>query len=202
MAYRRFTDQHNRLIRRWLAGEEGPDNQQLPLPGMPEPPNETAMRLLAFLLNTYANADGTGIYPGKKALAHVTGLSRRSIQRCMQRYAELGLYVRVGDVPTSGRGNAQEWRCNIPDWITNYDASVIVSERKLRHQLHETTTPVSPHHSLTGNGPASPQRKKRVGAADKPPTELPRCDYADDGSGISCANCTLPSTHPRHRRAS
>lgn len=70
------------------------------------------VKLLAFILGSYADPDGSRVRPGLEVLASVTGRSRSSIQRMMRTLVdELGLLELVArGGGRSGNGKASEYR--------------------------------------------------------------------------------------------
>lgn len=61
-------------------------------------------KLIALLLATYADPDGTRIYPGTPRLAVQSGLSYRTVQRCMARLRAVQLIETM-----SRRGRRRGW---------------------------------------------------------------------------------------------
>lgn len=98
--------------RKWLAGDIGPDGEQLPLPGMPDPPEHPVYRLFPFLLVNVADRDGR-LSPGWPYLARVSGLSGDSVKRHVRRMVACGWLV----VESKGhRGHRAVYRLTVPDW--------------------------------------------------------------------------------------
>jgi biotin operon repressor len=72
-------------------------------------------KLVALVLASYADRDGSRVRPGNEVLAAVTGQSERSVKRCLSALRDLGLLVvarRGGG--RAGAGKATEYQLTIP----------------------------------------------------------------------------------------
>lgn len=70
---------------------------------------------VALTAATYANRDGTGIYPGVAKLTAVTELSERSVREALKKLRGIGLLVRVREGSRNGRrAFADEYALAIP----------------------------------------------------------------------------------------
>lgn len=75
----------------------------------------STQKLVALVLASYADRDGSRVRPGNEVLAAVTGQSERSVKRCLAALREVGLLVvsqRGGG--RAGRGKATEYQLTIP----------------------------------------------------------------------------------------
>jgi hypothetical protein len=70
---------------------------------------------VALNLATYADADGTRVFPGNEAIASDTGLSDKTVRRALERLRDVGLIVRVVSGQRMGRrGVADGYELAIP----------------------------------------------------------------------------------------
>lgn len=82
--------------------------RRYPLPPVP--------KLVAFVLATYADQDGSRIYPGVARLAAVTGLSQRSVKSALGVLRGVGLINRIVSGGHRGaRAFADEYALTIPE---------------------------------------------------------------------------------------
>lgn len=77
----------------------------------PMPP---AVKNVVGWLRTYANADGTSIYPGVEKLMLATGLSRGTTVRALAALREAGLLVRTKRGGGRGSRKSDEYRAGMP----------------------------------------------------------------------------------------
>lgn len=70
-------------------------------------------KLVALILATYADSDGTRVWPGVDRLGYVTGSHKATVIRHLNALRAYGLITRVrqGD---RARGNADEYRLTVP----------------------------------------------------------------------------------------
>lgn len=89
------------------------------------------VKLLALVLATYADPDGSRVRPGEAVLASVTGDSERNVRRLLRHLAdELGLLSQVTrGGGRGGRGRAAVWRLTIP--VDLLDRLVLLPPREL-----------------------------------------------------------------------
>jgi hypothetical protein len=73
-------------------------------------PTQT-QRILAAILADYASPDGSGIYPAIDTLGDLVGADRRTIQRTMRLFEEIGLITLTKQGGQNGKG-ANEWKMN------------------------------------------------------------------------------------------
>lgn len=81
----------------------------------------SSTKLVAAVLATYADPDGSRIRPGVERLTNVTGLSERSIKYALKKLRDMGLIqqVRRGGRTGDGRAYATIYRLTIPaDYLT------------------------------------------------------------------------------------
>jgi hypothetical protein len=169
----RFTDQWVHAVRGWLIGTDGPAGEQLPLPGMPEPPARALIRVLPFVLVTYADRDGGGVRPGKRNLARVFGIHERHVRRALIELERLGLIERAGD-SRGGRGRTVVFRLVIPQWLQKGGTRAPVSVAKGGHSVHEKGGTGAPPPIKRPGTPlkGGPQRPPSEGARQPPPPHL------------------------------
>lgn len=151
-------------IEPWLAGEVGPDGEQLPLPGMQEPPPQQLARALPFQLAFYADADGRGIRPTYARLARVNNVSLITVKRAMWQLERLGLIVRQG---SAHRGKAQLWCLVLTDWLTPKRGAPM-------NPFHRERGSPEARKGFTGEPPPvmTSRRTPERGASDPPPAHL------------------------------
>jgi hypothetical protein len=78
-------------------------------------PSRDTVKLVALLLATYANPDGTRVRPGDNRLVAVTGKSKSVIKRCLALLRSMGLIHCVVVGSSYGRrGWTSEYRLTIP----------------------------------------------------------------------------------------
>lgn len=176
-------------VRRWLAGDVGPEGEQLALPGMPEPPASLVTRALPFVLATFANADGTGIRPGHRLLARILGVQDRAVRRAVDALVrDLGL---LAD-DTAGHtapGRAKTYATTSPDWLT-----------APKHRSRPTGEHRSPQTAVPENtGPWRPKHRSLETKTPVPRDRLPVQDqYKTRGNGADATRRRPPVTCARH----
>lgn len=80
-------------------------------------PLDSVSTLVALTLATYANRDGTSIYPGNAKLAAVTRLNERTVRRALGRLRDGGYIVRTVEQDWHARvieHKADEYELAIP----------------------------------------------------------------------------------------
>jgi hypothetical protein len=88
-------------------------------------------KLLAFVLATYADSDGTRVRPGNDVLADVTGDSEKNVRRILGALRELGLLSLVSrGGGRGGRGKASQYRLTIPDDLLDRVTLLDADDRK------------------------------------------------------------------------
>ncbi len=70
-------------------------------------------KLLAFVLATYADMNGSRVRPGVGRLSRVAGVTDRTVKRALATLRELGLIERVKQ-GNRWAGHADEYRLTIP----------------------------------------------------------------------------------------
>jgi DNA-binding transcriptional ArsR family regulator len=79
-------------------------------------PLPSGAKHVALNAATYANADGSGIYPGNERTVADTGLSDSTVRRAYRLLRDVGLLDRIVEGRSRGRrGVADEYRLAIPD---------------------------------------------------------------------------------------
>lgn len=74
--------------------------------------------LFALLLATYADPDGTRVFPGVKRLMNVTGRSRATVGRCLAELRTMGLIELVPEGSSRRqKEGSDEYRLTYPDDI-------------------------------------------------------------------------------------
>lgn len=129
-------------------------------------------KLVALTVATYANRDGSGIYPGVTRLTAVTALSERSVRGALKTLREVGLLLRTRDGSRNGRrAYADEYALTIPV------------------DLLDRVELLDPDES------AAPPAADRVGSP-APDAVSPACDSGSPAGGavITGTSCT-PPTH-------
>ena len=142
---------------------------------------------IALTLATYANADGTSIYPGNERLVAVTGTGDKTVRRALAWLREGYLIERVREGSRGGRGGlADEYRLILPsDLLERHELLspdetpvTVTGDRSSKAQEHRSPRPVAPV-----NRSGSPVNSDRnTGHGDRTPTQyqpLPTQDQRD-----------------------
>ena len=143
---------------------------------------------LALTLATYANADGTSIYPGNERLAAVTCQGDKTVRRALDWLRAGYLIERVREGSRGGRrALADEYRLTLPsDLLTRHKLLdpdetpvTVTGDKGSRAPDHRSNEPVSP---VIEDG--SPVIQDPItGHSDRTPTHnqpLPLQDQRDD----------------------
>lgn len=93
----------------WMSGID-PDGDQLPLPGMPEPPSHQGVRQLPFTLHFLADPEGN-IKVGHAFIARGLGVTERHLRRWLGDLIRLGVVTRETG---GGRGHKTNYRLAVP----------------------------------------------------------------------------------------
>ena len=154
-------------------------------------------KLVAYAMATYADADGSRVFPGATRLAAVTGLSERSVRGALGNLRDLGLIERTTKGGMRGtRAFADVHQLTIPDDLLERMDLLTVDEEAApnRQPVPAAADPQpaapacwgSPSRQLTTSQPAAPSSQP---AADDTPT------------GRSCTPPThyQPLTEPKTR---
>lgn len=131
---------------------------------------------VALTAATYANRDGSGIYPGVARLTAVTELSERSVREALKKLRGIGLLVRISEGSRNGRrAFADEYALAIPA------------------DLLERVELLDPDES-----PAPPAADRSGSPA--PGAGSPACDSGSPapGAAITGTSCTPPTHTPSH----
>jgi hypothetical protein len=98
-------------------------------------------KLIAMMLATYANKDGTNAHPGETRLAADCCIDVRSVRRHLAALRDLGLIVRTTVASTKGkRGVADSYDLTVPPSSTNHRTPVTgASATNHRTPVTETT---------------------------------------------------------------
>lgn len=142
---------------------------------------------VALTLATYANTDGTSIYPGNERLAAVTCQGDKTVRRALAWLRAGYLIERVREGSRGGRGGfADEYRLTIPsDLLTRHELLspeetpvTQTGDNRVIRQEHRSQGPVPP---VTQSG--SPVTQSRnTGQRDRTPTQyqpLPEQDQRE-----------------------
>ena len=142
-----------------------------------------AVKGIALTLASYANADGTSIYPGNERLAAVSCAGDKTVRRALAWLREGYLIDRVREGSRGGRGGyADEYRLVIPaDLMERHtllspdETPVTVTGDREEHRSHRPVPPV------TESGTPVTE-SKNTGHCDRTPTQdqpLPEQDQRD-----------------------
>lgn len=177
---------------RYFVGDEGPAGQQLPLPGMPEPPRSIAFRALVLLLERLATPDGV-VAPGHDYLARYLALHPDTIRRLIRQLRHLRALtlVRSGYV-----GRASSYRLDVTGLLAD------VPQRRdspIPPSTHKGGSPGPPLRAerggpsvAKGGSPGSPPTDRRGAHADArtPKPEDARSGYRPTCPLSSAAECS------------
>ena len=146
------------------------------------------VKAVALTLATYANADGTSIYPGNDRLSAVTCAADKTVRRALEWLRAGYLIERVREGSRGGRGGfADEYRLTIPsDLLTRHELLSpdespvsVTGDKALADKEHRSPRPVPP---VTESG--SPVTEApNTGHCDRTPTQYqpqPKQDQRDE----------------------
>jgi len=129
-----------------------------------------AVKLLALVLATYADPDGTRVRPGTTALAAVTGGSDRTVRRHLTALRQLGLLQQVSrGGGHGGSGITSEYRLTVP---------LDLLERVRLLGIDDTPPAPSPATQMAGQPAESPATA--VAGQDDEPATRPATQMADE----------------------
>lgn len=136
----------------------------------------TPAKAVALTMATYANRDGSGIYPGVLRLTAVTELSERSVRNALKKLREIGLLHRTRDGSRNGRrAFADEYALAIPvDLLDRVEL------------LDPDETPAPPAAVRPGSPAPGAESPARHSGSPAP------------GSSITGTRCTPPTHTPGH----
>ena len=131
---------------------------------------------VAVILATYANADGTSIYPGNERLAAVTCQGDKTVRRALAWLRAGYLIERVREGSRGGRGGfADEYRLTIPsDLLTRHE---LLSPDETPVVQTGDTASSDPEHRSQGPVPPVTQsgspvtQSSNTGQRDRTPTQ-------------------------------
>ncbi len=144
-------------------------------------------KYVGLTLATYANADGTSIYPGNERLAAVTCQSDKTVRRALAWLRGGYLIERLREGSRGGRGGfADEYRLTLPSDLLNRHILLDPDESPVtqtgdkaasgqEHRSHRPVPPVSQSGSPVSQSPIT-------GHTDRTPTQyqpLPLQDQRD-----------------------
>jgi hypothetical protein len=89
------------------------------------PKLSTSERCMMYTLASYANPDGTNIYPSQDLLAKILGVSDRQVRNLLTALEEKGHLM-----PDGRRGYHKKYRLNIPEAITKVDLPTSISQEE------------------------------------------------------------------------
>lgn len=171
-------------VRAWLDGEIGPDGVQLPLPGMPEPPETTAQRTWFLVVADYANPDGFLIAP-RDHLERRWRIPARTAEKYWQKMRRAG-WVRL--VGKAGRGRSQVRQLTIPEWAVE---SLADPDPQLSTGPHLRSLGTPPGVGKEGLG--TPQ--EQFGYAPQGPPEVVLRSNSQSSHGLALATLPQLPTH-------
>jgi hypothetical protein len=142
------------------------------------------VKAVALTLATYANADGTSIYPGNERLAAVTCAADKTVRRALEWLRAGFLIDRVREGSRNGRGGvADEYRLTIPSDLLTRHELLSPDETPVTmtgdRQEHRSPRPVPP--VTVSRTPVT--EDQNTGHGDRTPTHyqpLPDQDQRDD----------------------
>lgn len=149
--------------------------------GMAKGEGGVSVLAIALVLATYANADGTKVYPGVARLAKGAGVSDRTVDRALARLRAEGYVIKVRE-GNSRAGKADEYRLALPD-----RPSTATGHGSEKADDHPTRSAVQPTPVL--NHPTRLTRSPDVGGV--PPAQGP-----DHYQPISTSTRTAPTARP------
>lgn len=149
----------------------------------------TTTKLVALLMATYADEDGTSIHPGEELLSRVVGINTRNTRTHVTKLRKVHLLMLVSRADRF-RGRADEYRLVVPTSEEGLAALDLLDPSE-RHRSPATSDPVD-NSEVTG-------RVRPVTGGDTP-GETPRSPVAGDAitgrtqTGLPVAH-DLPPTH-------
>jgi hypothetical protein len=164
-----------------------------------------SVKCVAFALATYANTDGTSIYPGNERLAAVTCQGDKTVRRALAWLRGGYLVERVREGSRGGRGGfADEYRLTIPsDLLARHvlldpDESpvAVTGDSAPDRQEHRSQRPVAPVAESRSPVTESPN----TGHRDRTPTQyqpLPIQDQRDHSVRDVTAGADDPNLYAR-----
>jgi len=134
----------------------------------------SSVKLVAFVLASYANPDGTSVRPGNPRLVAVTELSDKTVRTSLAKLRSLGLLERVREGSKCGRKKlADEYRLTIPD--NAIEVLELLPVKELPGEL-ETLPEASSPVTTTGDEAPEPVDNSAspvTSTGDEPPEEPP-----------------------------
>ena len=113
-------------------------------------------KALAFILATYASADGSNVRPGRERLANVAARSPRTITRSLVELRDLGLIERTVEGSNYGRqAMSDEYRLTIPtdlqERVEMLDPDEGTGDTSVTRSARKQVSPMSPDPPGTGD---------------------------------------------------
>ncbi|MGY1773537.1 helix-turn-helix domain-containing protein [Blastococcus sp. SYSU D00813] len=147
-------------------------------------------KLVALTMATYANADGTSIYPGVARLTAVTGLSDRSVRAALKALRDVGLVERTVEGSRAGRrALADEHRLTVPDDLLERVMLLPPDEKAPAPGAGDRSGAAAP-----GAGAAPRSAARAAGDGDGSPAH-PAGDEPAEGHGSPARHAGSPARH-------
>lgn len=129
---------------------------------------------VALTMATYANRDGTGIYPGQLRLVAVTELSERSVRDALKKLRGIGLLVRVREGSRNGRrAFADEYALAIPADLLDRVELLDPDESPAAPAADRLGSPAPGSKSPAGDSGSPAGGAAITGTSCPPPTQIP-----------------------------
>jgi Helix-turn-helix domain len=153
---------------------------------------DPSTKLVALVLAGYANKDGSSVRPGRKRLSAVTGMSVRTVDRCLDKLRTLGLLDRVSKGSNTGiEFMADVYRLTIPADLL--DVVDLLDPKELVRQSSPVSTGQSSPVS-TGKGEAVDTQGEAVDTPDYYQSS-PQTQPVDTGDYLPVQD--HPTTRPK-----
>lgn len=158
-----------------------------------------SVKLVALTLATYANRDGTHMYPGVAKLAAVTGLTERSVRDALKTLRDLGLLERTREGFRNGRrALADEHEMRRPTDLEDRTHLLSPDESPDSIECDEGCG-----HARTPELTSPVRRRRKPKSEQEPRNSLPRSPEVSSGSPeVSSENPGSEFPPPTHDPAS
>lgn len=152
-----------------------------------------SQKLVATMLASYGNLDGSRVRPGTDRLINVTGLGRRTVLQALSLLRQLGLVERVFAASRAGTGQVDEYRLTLPSDLIDRVSMLDPNERK---QVSESAPA-----QVSGSAPGPPVENPEPGARTDTWLEGDQVHSATGAGAYSYTNqvhCETPTRDQAH----